>query len=226
MSKIVAIVPAAGSGVRMGCAIPKQYLTLHGQPMLWHSASVLLAHPKVSQVVVVIDESDRYWDDYSATFEGCIVMRRGGDSRARTVLNALDALRSSVADDDWVMVHDAARPCLDAAALDRLLCELLDDEVGGLLAIPVSDTLKRATAHRRVEHTQPRIGLWQAQTPQMFRYALLHRALSEVDISRITDEAGAVEALGFQPKLVHGSARNLKVTYPEDVQLAELFLRK
>lgn len=226
MNKIVAIVPAAGSGVRMGCAIPKQYLTVHGRTLLWHSASVLLAHPKVSQVVVVIDERDGYWDSLGLTkqLEGCLTLRKGGDSRARTVLNALLELRDTLEDDDWVLVHDAARPCLDAVMLDRLFHEVLADPVGGLLAIPVRDTLKRATPDGRVDHTQPREGYWQAQTPQMIRYAVLRRALTERDITTITDEAGAVEALGLKPKLVQGSARNLKITYPEDVHLAEMFL--
>ncbi len=196
--------------------------------MLWHSASALLAHPKVDQVVVVIDDSDRYWETLGLpeSLPACKVLRQGGDTRAQTVLNALRAMREEFDDQDWVLVHDAARPCLDESALNRLFHEVQDDAVGGLLAIPVRDTLKRSRPDGRVEHTHSREGFWQAQTPQMFRYGMLLRALCAADLALVTDEASAVEALGHMPKLVHGSARNIKVTYPEDVHLAQLFLAK
>ena len=228
MNKIVAMVPAAGSGTRMGCAIPKQYVTLHGRPMLWYSASTLLAHPRIDQVVIVIDDTDRYWEalGLAQSLSACKLLRQGGESRAQTVLNALRALRTGLHDDDWILVHDAARPCLDEVALDRLFHALLEDPVGGLLAVPVRDTLKQALPDGRVARTQPRAGYWQAQTPQMFRYGLLLRALTSVELAQVTDEASAVEALGLNPRLVQGSARNIKVTYPEDVELAHILLTK
>lgn len=226
-TRAIAVIPAAGSGTRMGCVVPKQYLMLRGRPMLWHSASALLNHPGIDQVVIVIDAVDDYWEKLGLdeSLVDCTVLRLGGDSRARTVLNAVQALRASVAPADWILVHDAARPCLEAGAIDRLLHGVLPDSVGGLLAIPVRDTLKRARPDGRVDHTQAREGLWQAQTPQMFRHSLLLEALERADLDHITDEASAVEALGLHPLLVHGSARNIKITYPEDVALAEEFLR-
>jgi 2-C-methyl-D-erythritol 4-phosphate cytidylyltransferase len=151
------------------------------------------------------------------------VIRNGGATRAESVRNGLDAVRDEVGGDDWVLVHDAARPGLTTALIGRLITALRDDAVGGLLALQVVDTLKRAGSGRRVETTVSRDALWAAQTPQMFRYALLQRALAHVD--QVTDEAGAVEALGFKPKLVEGSARNFKITLPHDVALAELYLK-
>lgn len=149
----------------------------------------------------------------------------GGGTRAQTVLNTLEAMRSEVAEDDWILVHDAARPGLTLPLLNQLLDELENDEVGGLLALPLADTLKQSNADVRVEKTIPREGLWQAQTPQMFRFNLLHKALSGFD-GAPTDEAQAVEALGLQPKLVVGSLRNMKITYPQDLALMEVLMQK
>jgi len=226
MSQILALVPAAGSGARFGGELPKQYITLRGQPMICHCLAVLSAHPKIAKVAIVIDDEDPYWDALIAgrISPKCRVSRLGGLSRAVSVQNGLKELDSMVQDDDWILVHDAARPCLTASLLDRLFGELLEDDVGGLLAIPVRDTLKHADDHGRVDRTESREGLWQAQTPQMFRYGLLMRALSEADLAHVTDEASAVETLGLKPKLVNGSSRNIKVTYPEDVALAERLL--
>jgi len=225
-ANIIAVVPAAGSGSRMGAATPKQYLPLRGMPMLWHTVHALLRQSRISRVYVVIDEYDAHFDqlDLTTTLAPAVTLRLGGDTRARTVLNALESLISTLAEDDWVMVHDAARPCLDGAAIERLLQAVVDDPVGGLLAIPVRDTLKRARPDGRVDATVPREHFWQAQTPQMFRFGLLLRALRQADLTVATDEASAIEGLGVHPRLVMGSARNLKVTYPEDVALAEVFL--
>lgn len=226
-TRVIAVIPAAGSGTRMGCAVPKQYLSLHGKPMLWHSAASLLAHEGIDRVVVTLDEGDPYWSSLGLeqSLAACTLLRCGGDSRARTVLNTLRAIEGAVQAADWILVHDAARPCLDRSALDRLFHAVLPDDVGGLLAIPVRDTLKCALPDGRVAHTQSRERLWQAQTPQMFRYGLLKGALEGADLSQVTDESSAVEALGHHPVLVTGSARNLKITYPEDVALAEQFLQ-
>ncbi len=151
----------------------------------------------------------------------------GGATRAETVLNGLREMeRRGVLDNDWVLVHDAARPCLSAAALNRLIAEIGSDVVGGLLAVPVSDTIKRGDEHHRVIYTEPRTALWQAQTPQMFRVGTLRNSLQNVKLELITDEASAIEAAGMRPKLVMGDRDNIKVTYAEDLSLAEWFLTR
>jgi 2-C-methyl-D-erythritol 4-phosphate cytidylyltransferase len=219
------LIPAAGAGNRMGSELPKQYLPLLGRPLIHHTLSVFCAHPAVSRVAVVISREDPLWDRYDwSAFAGRIeVLRCGGDTRAATVLNGLQSLAADA--DDWVLVHDAARPCITTELLDRLFAELHEDAVGGLLAVPVADTLKRTDAGQRVAATKPRVGLWQAQTPQMFRYGLLMRALEAAGTDTPTDESQAVEHLGFSPKLVPGERNNIKVTYPEDLEMARMLLQ-
>jgi 2-C-methyl-D-erythritol 4-phosphate cytidylyltransferase len=219
MDKNVVIIPAAGRGSRMGAEIPKQFLPLLGKPLIQHTLDVFSQHPLVTEVVVVLAAGD---EDFSLPPK-CRILYCGGATRAATVLNSLYAI--DLAQDDWVLVHDAVRPCLTHAMLDRLFVALSDDDVGGLLALPLADTLKRGDAHSRVAETVPRDGLWQAQTPQMFRYGLLKQALETLGTVTPTDEAQAIEHLGLAPKLVTGDARNLKVTYPQDLVLAELILR-
>jgi 2-C-methyl-D-erythritol 4-phosphate cytidylyltransferase len=176
-------------------------------------------------VVVVIAPHDTWWDSYDwSAFTGRVqVLRCGGETRADTVLNGLKAM--SVDDDDWVLVHDAARPCITPALIDRLLAELADDAVGGLLAVPVADTLKRAAAGNRVAATEARDALWQAQTPQMFRRGMLRRGLEGFGNAAPTDEAQAIERMGLAPKLVLGERNNLKVTFPEDLDMAGMLLQ-
>jgi 2-C-methyl-D-erythritol 4-phosphate cytidylyltransferase len=226
MPRYFAIVPAAGSGARFGANRPKQYLDLNGRPLIYHTLAALAAHPRIERVWVVLSPDDPCWLHYDWSALGAKVESAycGGTSRAESVHNGLQAAAMVAADDDWVLVHDAARPCLTQALLDTLFDELADDPVGGLLAVPVADTLKRADANQRVAATEPRGGLWQAQTPQMFRYGLLRRALAAQN--EVTDEAGAIEAAGLQPRLVASSASNLKVTYPADLALAALILRE
>jgi 2-C-methyl-D-erythritol 4-phosphate cytidylyltransferase len=226
MVRFVALVPAAGIGSRFGGETPKQYLPLRGRPLLWHALHALAADPAIARVLVILHPDDRQfaalsWADCG---EKLVALYAGGATRAHTVLGGLTAPGAQLQDDNWVLVHDAARPCLDAAMLERLIDTLRDDPVGGLLAIPVADTLKREDAEQRTAATEPRAGLWRAQTPQMFRAGLLRRALESADLARVTDEASAVEALGLRPKLVMGSDLNLKVTYPEDLSLADLIL--
>jgi 2-C-methyl-D-erythritol 4-phosphate cytidylyltransferase len=218
-----ALVPAAGFGSRMGHELPKQYMTLAGQPMIYHALATLCANPEISTVFVVLAPDDAHWRtfDWSKFGDKLQPLFCGGTTRAESVLNGL--LASELELDDWVLVHDAARPCLSAQQLQRLLDELRDDEVGGLLAVPVADTLKRADSRQRVDCTESRIGLWQAQTPQMFRNGLLVKALEAAPA--VTDEASAVEALGLYPKLVSSDTTNFKVTYAQDMQLAELLLQ-
>lgn len=222
MEKNYVLIPAAGSGSRMGSDLPKQYLPLLGKPLIHHTLSVFCAHPSITRVYVVLSQEDVRWpgcDDDKVSVLHC-----GGETRAQTVLNGLDAIAGDMGAGDWVLVHDAARPCLSPALLDRLLQELSDDPVGGLLALPVADTLKREGADGRVQCTEPREGLWRAQTPQMFRYALLRDALRAMGTSIPTDEAQAVEFLGHAPRLVLGDGHNIKVTYPEDLVMAGLIL--
>src|SRR6185369_2775661 len=225
MPRHFAIVPAAGSGSRFGAEKPKQYLSLLGRPLIYHALAALTACPEIDRVWVVLSPDDPYWPQYDWSELGSKLetVRCGGATRAESVGNGLRAAAMVAADDDWVLVHDAARPCLSAAMLAALFADLADDPVGGILAVPVADTLKRADSEQRVAATEPRDGLWQAQTPQMFRYARLSEALAKC--SAVTDEAGAIEALGLKPKLVASDTTNLKVTYPADLALAAMILR-
>jgi len=208
----------------MGHELPKQYMALAGRPMIYHALATLCANPEITTVFVVLAPDDAQWRtfDWSKFGDKLQPLFCGGKTRAESVLNGL--LASELELDDWVLVHDAARPCLSAQQLAHLLDELRDDTVGGLLAVPVADTLKRADAMQRVAHTESRVGLWQAQTPQMFRTGLLVEALETAP--NVTDEASAVEALGFFPKLVSSDSSNFKVTYPQDMLLAELLLKQ
>jgi len=204
---------------------PKQYLPLLGQPLIRHTLAVLCASPLIERVYVVLSVGDQEWDrhDWHA-FDGRLVpLFCGGASRADSVLNGLRAIADEAAEADWVLVHDAARPCLAPWHIEALVRELIHDEVGGILAVPVADTLKREDSSHRIGATVPREGLWQAQTPQMFRYVMLKRALESA--RHVTDEASAIEAMGLRPRLVRGDPTNLKVTYPLDLHLAEWILQ-
>lgn len=225
MVRHYAIVPAAGSGSRFGSETPKQYLPLAGRPLIHHTLSALCRHPAIDRVWVVLSPDDPHWHqhDWSDLGPKLETVFHGGATRADSVASGLKAAQMAAADDDWILVHDAARPCLAPAMIDSLVAELAADPVGGILAVPVADTLKRADSGQRAVATVPRDSLWQAQTPQMFRYALLCRALAQT--REVTDEAGAIESLGLSPRLVKGDASNLKVTYPADLALAEAILR-
>lgn len=208
----------------MASELPKQYLPLLGQPLIRHALATLCAAPEIDKVFVVLSVGDAQWarHDWSALGSKLVPLFCGGATRADSVLAGLRAIAGEAAQSDWVLVHDAARPCLAPWHIDRLIRELAHDEVGGLLAVPVADTLKRADQQRHVLATVPRDSLWQAQTPQMFRYVMLRRALESAH--DVTDEASAVEAAGLRPRLIEGDATNLKVTYPLDLHLAEWIL--
>ncbi len=225
MTRHYAIVPAAGSGARFGAEIPKQYLELAGRPLIHHALAALCRCPRIERVWVVLSPGDAWWAsfDWSMLGDKLQAVFCGGATRAESVANGLEAAAGVLAAEDWVLVHDAARPCLSQSMLASLFDQLADDPVGGLLAVPVADTLKRADAEQRVAATEARDGLWQAQTPQMFRYGLLRQALNGQ--RGVTDEAGAIEASGFKPRLVRAEATNLKVTFPADLRLAELILQ-
>jgi len=200
---------------------PKQYLQLGGRTILEHSLDCFLDHPGLKGLVVSLAEDDPYWPDLASARDPRIQRAPGGAERADSVLNALLHLHAQgAADEDWVLVHDAARPNLARTDLDKLLGELAHDPVGGLLAVPAKDTLKRADAHGRVAETVDRSTIWQAYTPQMFRLGALHRALADslvADVA-ITDEASAMEWAGQAPRLIEGRSDNLKVTRPEDLE--------
>jgi 2-C-methyl-D-erythritol 4-phosphate cytidylyltransferase len=223
-----ALIPAAGVGARMGASMPKQYARVAGKPMVRHVLDTFAETEAITHTFAVVSGNDAYIEevmrDGPALAGRVTIVRDGGASRRESVLNGLLAMRPQVADDEWVLVHDAARPGLTRDLIARLITSLQDDEVGGLLALPIVDTLKRSDSNGRSSATMSRERLWAAQTPQMFRYGLLRKALEgTVDV---TDEAGAIEALGLSPRLIAGSARNMKVTLPDDLALAELYLKE
>jgi 2-C-methyl-D-erythritol 4-phosphate cytidylyltransferase len=224
-NKYHALIPAAGSGSRMGERLPKQYLPLAGQPMIKHAVRTLCTHESISRVFVVLSPVDTLWDTYDWSEFGAklMVLRCGGETRAQSVMQGLRRMSVDVGSQDWILVHDAARPGLDHDLLDKLLDVLAKDAVGGLLAVPVADTLKRADEEQRALGTEPREGLWQAQTPQMFRHGQLLAALEQAG-DLVTDEASAIEKMGLRPKLVESDSRNIKVTYPRDLELVRLVL--
>jgi 2-C-methyl-D-erythritol 4-phosphate cytidylyltransferase len=226
--KLWAVVPAAGSSRRMaGTALPKQYLQLAGRSVIEWALAPFLERNDCERVVVVLAGHDRHWEALSVARSPKILTAIGGAERVDSVRAGLRVLASQATEHDWVLVHDAARPCLRAEDLNRLLAELGDDSVGGLLAAPVVDTLKRGDARDRVQETVSRASLWRALTPQMFRYGVLDRALRAAHDTRSTptDEAQAVEALGLQPRLVPGDPDNIKITLPADVERAERLLK-
>ena len=215
------VIPAAGIGSRMRADRPKQYLQLTGRTILEHTLDCFLDHPRLRGLVLSLAADDPWWPALPCASDLRIQRAEGGTERADSVLSGLLRLLELGAQaDDWVLVHDAARPNLARSDLDRLLAELVDDPVGGLLAVPARDTLKRAGADGRVVETVDRSLIWQAYTPQMFRFAALHRALADALVAgvTITDEASALEWAGQAPKLVEGRADNLKITRPEDLE--------
>ncbi|MEY4932694.1 MAG: 2-C-methyl-D-erythritol 4-phosphate cytidylyltransferase [Pseudomonadota bacterium] len=216
------IVPAAGSGQRMAGTLPKQYLPLAGRSVLEWSLAPFLARPEFHSIVVALAAGDTRWATLPLSRDKRILAVTGGAERADSVRAGLMAIAEHAHVQDWVLVHDAARPCLDPRDLNQLLATLADDPVGGLLAAPVPDTLKRAGADGRVDVTVSRAQLWRALTPQMFRYGVLRQALEQSGGgAQITDESSAVEALGLKPLLVAGRSDNLKITVAEDIAIAE-----
>ncbi len=223
-----AVIPAAGRGERMGAARPKQYLSTGGRTLLEHALQPFLAHSGIQGIVVVLATDDPTWRTLPCAREARIRTAAGGAERMLSVLSGLQELEHEAAPHDWVLVHDAARPCLRRADLNRLINAVDEDEVGGLLAVPIGDTVKRADeTGERIATTLERSGLWAAQTPQMFRYELLRRALAHCGSAgvTVTDEAAAVEALGLRPRLVAGSALNIKVTRDDDLRVAAAILK-
>ena len=226
--KFWAVVPAAGIGARMGGETPKQYLPLLGSPVIAHTLARLCNHPRISGVVVAIAAHDSWWPELRVECAREPLVAAGGEERRDSVLSGLEMLSERASEDDWVLVHDAVRPCLRDEDIDRLIDTLAADGEGGLLATPVKDTMKRGDGDGRVVETVSRESLWHAQTPQMFRLGALRDAIRRsVDTgSDVTDEAQAMELAGVHPLLVQGHEENIKITRPEDLRLAELYLSR
>ncbi|MGB8145840.1 MAG: 2-C-methyl-D-erythritol 4-phosphate cytidylyltransferase, partial [Chromatiaceae bacterium] len=206
----------------MGAAIPKQYLDLAGRPVLEYSLRLFLDHPRIRGLAIALDAADEGWEALPSAHHPAILRVTGGAERCHSVLNALEALTGRAQEDDWVLVHDAARPCLRREDLDLLISTLEDHPVGGLLGVPVRDTMKAANPGGEVQYTVARAGLWHAYTPQMFRLGPLRQALRQAIAAGqlVTDDASALEIAGYQPLLVAGHADNIKITRPEDLALA------
>jgi len=220
-----ALIPCAGTGSRAGAAGPKQYQIIAGKPMVMHTLAAFAEVPRIDQTLLVVSPEDSFFQTPQAISASFLIAACGGSTRAASVFNGLNALMDEGAvAHDWVLVHDAARCLITSAQIDQLLDACLDDEVGGLLALPLPDTLK-AGYGGRVVTTLPRLDKWLAQTPQMFRIGSLLEAL-ELAGDAVTDESSAIEAMGLNPKLVPGSAQNFKVTYPEDFELAQAVLQR
>ncbi|MCH9643354.1 MAG: 2-C-methyl-D-erythritol 4-phosphate cytidylyltransferase [Gammaproteobacteria bacterium] len=219
------MIPAAGASTRMKSDVPKQYISIHNKTVLEHVLEVFLQHPLVSRIVVVLDGDDTHWSKLECAQHPKVMVTVGGESRVHSVLNGVMAVNPFSQPSDWVIVHDAARPCMTQAVLDRLIDAVKDGEVGGIVGVPVADTLKKV-ADDCIEATVDRDHVWAAQTPQMFRYQVLCDALCHAidnDLP-VTDEASAIEHAGVQPKMVLGDARNIKITTPQDLKMAQQFL--
>jgi len=227
VNKVWAVVPAAGIGSRMRQAIAKQYLPIAGKAVIEHTLNTLLTCERVDGVVVCVAHDDNQFQQLEIAQHPKLRLTKGGATRAASVMNGLSALEKTLSSHDWVLVHDAARPCLKLSTLNKLIEQLLIDDTGGILAVPAQDTLKRAhTETQAVAETLDRSRIWQAQTPQMFRYQRLFDALRTAlhENIEITDEASALEWCGYKVKLIHGDAQNIKITTPEDLALAEYLL--
>jgi len=211
----------------MAADIPKQYLPLHGQTVIEHALDVLFACERINGIVLALSPDDDHWPALETLYAGHILVRvDGGRERCHSVLNALSQLAEQADTADWVLVHDAARPCLRTTDVDALIDALAPESDGGLLGVPVSDTMKRTQADGSITETVSRKHLWHAQTPQLFRLGQLRETLEQT-IARdllVTDEAAAMEQAGYHPQLVHGHADNIKITVPEDLVLAEFYL--
>ncbi|MDH5302175.1 MAG: 2-C-methyl-D-erythritol 4-phosphate cytidylyltransferase [Gammaproteobacteria bacterium] len=225
MSHYWAVVPAAGVGSRMRADRPKQYLELSGKTILQHTLERLATHPQIKGVVVAVSAGDAYWPTLKLDTRLPIFVADGGDERCHSVLKGLKKLATQAKATDWVLVHDAARPCLQHQDIDKLISELNNTD-GGLLGLPVADTIKFCDKKNKVQRTVDRSGLWRALTPQMFRLGQLLDALQQAidDNALVTDEASAMERIGIQPVMVEGQADNIKITHPQDLRWAEMYL--
>jgi 2-C-methyl-D-erythritol 4-phosphate cytidylyltransferase len=222
-----AVIPAAGTGSRMQSDLPKQYLQLNGKTVIEHTLDAFCENKKIKGIIVAVSKQDTWWKSLAISSHSKIKTTLGGAERCHSVLNCLQFLAEKAASDDWVLVHDAARPCITSVEIDHLINKLVDHPVGGLLALPVRDTMKRAGKDNIVSETVDREGLWHALTPQMFRLSDLTHALQQsIEKNQmVTDESQAMEKMGLKPLLVEGQAGNIKITRKDDLALAELYLK-
>lgn len=227
-AKLWAVIPAAGSGQRFGASTPKQFLRLAGKPVIQHAIDALLALPDLQRLVVATAADDPHWNQLPAAGDARITAITGGATRAASVLAGLQHLQNLAAADDWVLVHDAARPLITAGQIEQLRAALAGHAVGGVLAVPVADTVKRCNRDGAIEQTVDRSTLWAAQTPQLFRYQLLCDSLTAALQAgvEVTDEAQAVELAGHTAQVVEGSPDNFKITLPAQLELAEYLMAR
>lgn len=224
--QVHALIPAAGRGTRYGGAVLKQYLPICGKAVLAHSIRAFQFHPMIAGITVILAEDDQWFETAVGTLSTAVETVTGGDTRAQSVRNGLRFIADKYSDADWALVHDGARPCLSHGSLERLLEQGLQSRDGAILAMPVGDTLKSAGEEREITATVDRSGLWAAQTPQLFRVGALAEAIDAANKAgqELTDEASAMEFVGARPKLVMGSAANIKITHPSDLAIAEALL--
>lgn len=222
------VIPAAGFGTRMDADLPKQYLKILGKTILEHTIGKFYEHPLIEGIIVVIAENDRHWSTLEIASDSKIKQVEGGVERCDSVLNGLNEIFSMAEPDDWVMVHDAARPCVRREDIDKLIESVSDHPVGGILGLPVKDTMKRSNMENSIISTVDRNCLWHALTPQMFRISLLHTALGQCRSNgeMVTDEAQAIEISGQHPLIIEGHPDNIKITNHHDLALAEFYLQQ
>lgn len=227
-SQVHVLIPAAGRGKRYGGAMLKQYLPVCGKPVLAHSIKVFQFHPVVSSITVVLAEDDQWFESAVGLLAANVNTVTGGETRAQSVRNGLRFIADNYSSTDWVLVHDAARPCLSASRLEKFLEQGLESVHGAILAVPVGDTLKRAGDSQEIVATVERSGLWAAQTPQLFRAGVLADAIDVAQAAgcKLTDEASAMEYVGIKPLLVMGSSANIKITHSSDLAIAEALLAR
>lgn len=222
------LIPAAGQGTRFGGVMLKQYLPVCGKPVLAHSIKVFQFHPLVSSITVVLAEDDQWFESAVGLLAATVKTVIGGDTRAQSVRNGLRYIADNYSETDWVLVHDAARPCLSPSRLEKFLEQGLESADGAILAMPVGDTLKRAGDSQEIVSTVDRSELWAAQTPQLFRVGVLAEAIDAAQAAgyELTDEASAMEFVGVRPLLVKGSSANIKITHSSDLAIAEALLAR
>lgn len=217
----IVLIPCAGGGSRFGSDVPKQYTEIGNKTVLEYTINAFLAVPKIEQIIIVASKADRYIDFYTKLSPKIYIQKVGGETRAESVLNGLQMIECQA--NDWILVHDAARCCITVDLIENMIAQLANEPVGGILAIPATDTLKLGN-NGIISKTLDRSVIYLAQTPQMFRYEALLKSLTIADLAKVTDEASAVEQLGLDVHLVEGSASNIKLTYSSDVYLAKMFL--
>ena len=224
--RIWAVIPAAGIGLRCRSTIPKQYLSLCGMPVVLHSIDRLLEIEEIEEIFVVLSPQDTFWQNLDIAHPK-LKTTLGGSERSQSVSLALKELSCKAHEEDWVLVHDAVRPCVSQSDLQKLIETIRNDDTGGLLAYPLSDTIKEVDNSLSVRKTVAREELWSAMTPQMFKYGLLRKAYEETALAglSVTDEASAIESLGLRPKIVQGEKANIKITHAEDMALAESIIK-